>query len=84
MVEVGGRFSKIVRTVVEAVRVQVTVKMRLGWDETTITAPRFARELAESLPDSEIVMIPGAGHFPTLTRPADVANAVIARFGADS
>ena len=34
----------LVRTVVEAVRVPVTVKMRLGWDDTQITAPRFARE----------------------------------------
>jgi nifR3 family TIM-barrel protein len=30
--------------VVEAVRVPVTVKMRLGWDETLLSAPRFARE----------------------------------------
>lgn len=34
----------LVRQVVEAVSVPVSVKMRLGWDETQITAPPFARE----------------------------------------
>ena len=38
----------LVRTVVEAVRLPVTVKMRLGWDETQITAPRFAREFEQA------------------------------------
>ncbi len=32
----------LVRTVVEAVRLPVTVKMRLGWDETSLSAPFFA------------------------------------------
>ncbi len=39
-----GAAVALVRSVVEAVRVPVTVKMRLGWDEARITAPRFARE----------------------------------------
>lgn len=38
---------RLVQTVVEAVRLPVTVKMRLGWDETRITAPRFAREFEQ-------------------------------------
>lgn len=38
---------ELVRTVVEAVRVPVTVKMRLGWDDTQITAPKFAREFEQ-------------------------------------
>ncbi|MBW3541970.1 MAG: tRNA dihydrouridine synthase DusB [Planctomycetes bacterium] len=38
----------LVRQVVDAVRVPVTVKMRLGWDERTITAPRFAREFEQA------------------------------------
>lgn len=38
---------KLVQGVVESVRVPVTVKMRLGWDETQITAPRFAREFEQ-------------------------------------
>jgi nifR3 family TIM-barrel protein len=34
----------LVRRVVEAVRIPVTVKMRLGWDDDHHTAPFFARE----------------------------------------
>ena len=37
----------LVRSVVEAVSIPVTVKMRLGWDSTQITAPRFAREFEQ-------------------------------------
>jgi tRNA-dihydrouridine synthase B len=33
----------LVRTVVEAVRIPVTVKMRLGWDDQDWSAPHFAR-----------------------------------------
>ncbi len=38
----------LVRTVVEAVRLPVTVKMRLGWDDTQLTAPFFAREFEQA------------------------------------
>lgn len=38
----------LVRAVVEAVRIPVTVKMRLGWDATQITAPFFAREFEQA------------------------------------
>ncbi len=34
---------QLVRKVVEAVRIPVTVKMRLGWDSSSLTAPLFAR-----------------------------------------
>jgi nifR3 family TIM-barrel protein len=34
---------ELVRTVVEAVRIPVTVKMRLGWDDQDWSAPHFAR-----------------------------------------
>ncbi|MCA9058901.1 MAG: tRNA dihydrouridine synthase DusB [Planctomycetaceae bacterium] len=34
----------LVRTVVDAVRIPVSVKMRLGWDTSSLTAPFFARE----------------------------------------
>lgn len=34
----------LVRHVVEAVRIPVTVKMRLGWDENDLSGPFFARE----------------------------------------
>ena len=38
---------ELVRTVVESVRIPVTVKMRLGWDSTQLTAPTFAREFEQ-------------------------------------
>jgi nifR3 family TIM-barrel protein len=38
---------QLVRTVVEAVRIPVTVKMRLGWDDQHWTAPFFAREFEQ-------------------------------------
>jgi tRNA-dihydrouridine synthase B len=38
---------ELVRTVVESVRIPVTVKMRLGWDSTQLTAPAFAREFEQ-------------------------------------
>jgi nifR3 family TIM-barrel protein len=38
---------RLVQAVVESVRIPVTVKMRLGWDESQITAPRFAREFEQ-------------------------------------
>ncbi len=37
----------LLRTIVEAVRIPVTVKMRLGWDDTQLTAPFFAREFEQ-------------------------------------
>jgi pimeloyl-ACP methyl ester carboxylesterase len=32
--------------------------------------------VAASLPDSELVILQGAGHVPTLTRPEDVVDAI--------
>lgn len=37
----------LVRHVVEGVRIPITVKMRLGWNKSQITAPRFAREFEQ-------------------------------------
>ncbi len=37
--------ADLVRGMVEAVRIPVTAKMRLGWDSDNITAPDLAREL---------------------------------------
>jgi nifR3 family TIM-barrel protein len=42
--DTGGGTVELVRKVVEAVPVPVTVKMRLGWDSDNLTAPHFARE----------------------------------------
>ena len=44
MCDTTGRTVELVRKVVEAVKVPVTVKMRLGWDDSQLTAPYFARE----------------------------------------
>lgn len=38
---------RLVQTVVESVSLPVTVKMRLGWDDLQLTAPRFAREFEQ-------------------------------------
>jgi nifR3 family TIM-barrel protein len=39
---------EMVRTVVEAVQIPVTVKMRLGWDENHWSAPFFARQFEQA------------------------------------
>lgn len=38
---------RLVQQVVEAVKIPVTVKMRLGWDDSSISAPFFARAFEE-------------------------------------
>jgi tRNA-dihydrouridine synthase B len=38
---------RLVQAVVEGVRIPVSVKMRLGWDDTQLTAPMFAREFEQ-------------------------------------
>ena len=38
----------LVKMVVDSVSIPVTVKMRLGWDESRITAPRFARAFEQA------------------------------------
>jgi nifR3 family TIM-barrel protein len=43
----AGRSVDLVRNVVEAVRLPVTVKMRLGWDDASWSAPFFAREFEQ-------------------------------------
>ena len=43
-----GRTADLVRGMVEAVRIPVTAKMRLGWDEANLTAPDLARALEET------------------------------------
>ena len=39
--------ARLVRGMVEAVKIPVTAKMRLGWDEDNITAPDLARALED-------------------------------------
>lgn len=44
MCDTTGSTINMVAQVVQAVKVPVTVKMRLGWDSTQLTAPYFATE----------------------------------------
>ena len=46
MCNIGGALD-VVRSVVEAVKIPVTVKMRLGWDDQNLSAPKFAREFEQ-------------------------------------
>ena len=39
---------ELVKHMVDAVRIPVTVKMRLGWDDQNLTAPDFARALEDA------------------------------------
>jgi nifR3 family TIM-barrel protein len=43
-----AKTADLVRGMVEAVRIPVTAKMRLGWDNDNITAPDLARALEEA------------------------------------
>jgi nifR3 family TIM-barrel protein len=47
MTELAGT-AKLVKGMVEAVRIPVTAKMRLGWDDANITAPDLARALEDA------------------------------------
>ena len=46
-----GRTAALVRRMVDAVRIPVTCKMRLGWDDDNLTAPDLARALEEAGPN---------------------------------
>src|SRR3984957_3473256 len=44
----AGGTVRLVRAVVESVRLPVTVKMRLGWDDDNLSAPFFEREFEQA------------------------------------
>ncbi len=44
----AGKTAALVRAVVAAVKLPVTVKMRLGWDDASWSAPFFAREFEQA------------------------------------
>lgn len=57
VVKVGGgsammtelsKTARLVQTMVDALRIPVTAKMRLGWDERNLTAPDLARALEDA------------------------------------
>jgi tRNA-dihydrouridine synthase B len=43
-----GRTAALVKKMVEAVRIPITCKMRLGWDDDNLTAPDLARALEDA------------------------------------
>lgn len=43
-----GQTAALVRQMVEAVKIPITAKMRLGWDDDNLTAPDLARVLEEA------------------------------------
>src|ERR1700723_3843948 len=43
-----GKTADLVRGMVEAVKIPVTAKMRLGWDDDNLTAPDLARALEDA------------------------------------
>ncbi len=43
-----SKTARLVRGMVEAVKIPITAKMRLGWDEENITAPDLARALEDA------------------------------------
>ncbi|WP_158888303.1 alpha/beta fold hydrolase [Amycolatopsis anabasis] len=45
--------------------------------EDKLTPPDAARELAEALPNGELVVVPGAGHLTPLEKPAAVTEAIL-------
>jgi pimeloyl-ACP methyl ester carboxylesterase len=46
-----------------------------GQRDATISVA-IAEAMATAIPECEVVVIPGAGHVPTLTRPGDVVDAI--------
>ncbi len=47
MCDTTGATVRLVEAVVNAVRIPVTVKMRLGWDAQNLSAPAFARDFEQ-------------------------------------
>ena len=43
-----GRTAQLVRTMVDALKIPVTAKMRLGWDDDNLTAPELTRVLEDA------------------------------------
>lgn len=52
-------------------------------DADTIAPLSTAHWLAQNLPNASLVTIPGAGHVPIMTRPAEVTRAILNTFGPE-
>lgn len=48
----------------------------LAGEQDVITPPDHAREMAEAIPDAELVIVPGCGHLSTLEHPEAVTDAL--------
>ena len=46
-----------------------------------IVPPEFGRQVADAIPEATFLLIEGAGHVPTITRPLEVVEAIRDRFG---
>jgi 3-oxoadipate enol-lactonase len=53
----------------------------LAGSEDPATTPDLMRELAEGIPGARFVVVPGAGHLPNATHPAEVNAALRAHLG---
>ena len=58
-------------------RVQVPTLVLWG-EQDRFAAPSYGRKLAESLPQAQMALIPGAGHYPQIEKSAEVARAIAA------
>jgi non-heme chloroperoxidase len=47
-----------------------------------LTPPRLARQLADGIPGSELIVLPGAGHMLPLERPDEIVAAIVATTGS--
>ena len=46
-------------------------------EDDRLKPPRYSRLIAEQIPDSELLVIPGAGHAVIFERPAKVNAAIL-------
>ena len=46
-----------------------------------IVPPELGRQVAHEIPGAKFLLMEGAGHVPTITRPLEVVEAIRARFG---
>jgi pimeloyl-ACP methyl ester carboxylesterase len=61
----------------------VGVKTLVIHGEQDLIVPLAAGQMvADAVPDASLVVIPGAGHLPTMTRPTDVVRAIEDAFGS--
>jgi pimeloyl-ACP methyl ester carboxylesterase len=52
-----------------------------GGNDIAYTVERFARQFERDIPDVELVVMPGIGHYPPQEAPADFARILRERFG---